>query len=154
MSLRRWWGAVRGGKRSPIYMQGYRSKKNVLRSTRALPGAKKHSQEQKKVLPGAPEWSTFLEHCFSHNNNKVAKASHANGCSSNTTADTAAAAVLSTLPPLPPPPLRQPLSIRRRQTLPLMCSIAAAAARCCVMEGAALLSAGERSDKAFIDDFM
>jgi hypothetical protein len=45
------------------------------------------------------------------------------------------------------------LRIRRRQTPPLTCSIAAAAARRCVMEGAALLSAGERSDKALIDDF-
>ncbi len=60
------------------------------------------------------------------------------------------------LPTLPLPPrrrLRQPLSIRRRQTPPSTCSIAAAAARQRVMEGAALLSAGERSDKAPIDDF-
>ncbi len=105
------------------------------------------------MLPGAPERITFPEHCFLHNNNKVAEASHANRRSSNTTANTAAAAALLTLPLPPLPPLCQPLSIRRRQTPPLTCSIAAAAAHGRVMEGAALLSAGEKSDKALIDDF-
>jgi hypothetical protein len=77
----------------------------------------------------------------------------ANRRSSNTNADTAAAAASPTLPPPPPPPLRRPLSIRRRRTPPSTCSIAAAAARRRVMDRAALLSAGERSDKAPIDDF-
>jgi hypothetical protein len=36
--------------------------KKALQSKKALPGAKKHSRGQKKVLPGAPEPSTFAEH--------------------------------------------------------------------------------------------
>jgi hypothetical protein len=40
---------------------GLSKQKKALRSKTALPGAKKRSREQNKVLPGAPELSTFAE---------------------------------------------------------------------------------------------
>jgi hypothetical protein len=45
-----------------ILSAGLSKQKKALRSKKALPGAKKHSRGQKKVLPGAPEPSTFAEH--------------------------------------------------------------------------------------------
>ncbi len=133
--------------------QSYPSKKKRS-GAKSAPGSKKALLEAKKVLPGAPEWSTFAKHYFLHNNNKVAKANHHTLCLlpllQHYCQHCAAANLSPTPPPTPPPlpPLRLPfLSIRRT------CSIAAAAARCRIMEGDALLSAGERSDKALINDF-
>jgi hypothetical protein len=128
--------------------------KKALRSKKALPGAKKRSWGLTKVLPGAPEQSTFAEHYFLHNNNKVAKANHHTSCLlpllQHYCQHRAAADPSPTPPPTPPPlpPLCRPfLSIRR------MCSIAAVAACRHVMEEAALLSVRERSDRAIITDF-
>ena len=41
--------------------EGLSEQKKALRSKKALPGAKKRYRGQNKVLPGAPEPSTFAE---------------------------------------------------------------------------------------------